>query len=112
MMKLLHVALVAPGGYSNTGIMNGFLANGVSDYKLFDYQLHIYNGDKDNMRRMLIREAESMDPDMIFLQIQSSEMLDVETFQTLSKISFTSLETPAVGQIFQRISLRHSAALQ
>lgn len=89
MKSVLHIALIAPGGYSNTGIMNGFLASGFSSYNLFDFQLHIYNNDKETMRRMLIQEAEKVKPDLIFCQIQSSEILDLPTWHTLSQMAFT-----------------------
>lgn len=90
MRSVLHVALVSPGGYRPEGIMNAFLSNGFSSYTLFDFQLHIYNNDKETMRRMLIQEAERVKPDLIFAQIQSSEVLDIETWQALSKIAFVA----------------------
>jgi hypothetical protein len=89
MKSVLHVALIAPGGYSNVGLMKAFFDNGFSEYTCFDFQEKIFNSDRGSMRRMLIQEAERLRPDMVFLQIQGSDILDLETFQILSKISFT-----------------------
>lgn len=107
MKSVLHVALVGPGGYSNEGIMKGFLANGFSSYYLFDFQLHIYNSDKEIMRRMLIQEADKIKPDLIFMQIQGSDILDVPTFQMLSHIAFTVNYTFDIRSIDQSKWLYH-----
>lgn len=89
MKKVLHVALVAPNGYSNKGLMDAFLNNGFSEYFLFDYQLQSFSIGKDLMQSALIQEADKIKPDIIFLQVQSSEVLTLSTFQTLSRIAFT-----------------------
>lgn len=88
MKSILHVGLVAPN-YSNSGLMKAFFENSFSEYTLFDFQLKTFEFDRDTMRRMLIQEAERMRPDMIFMQIQGSEILDMATFNRLSEISFT-----------------------
>lgn len=87
MKRILHVALVGPS-YSAAGLMKGFLGAGFSEYFMFDYWLKIYEFGKEKMREMLIQEAERLKPDMIFCQIQSSDILDVDTFKALAKISF------------------------
>lgn len=89
MKSVLHVALIAPSGYSNAGIMKGFFGNGIVAYHCFDYQLKTFEFGKEAMRKMLIKQAEELKPDMIFLQIQGSDILDTETFQRLSELSFT-----------------------
>lgn len=89
MKSVLHIAIIAPGGYSNAGLMKAFFENWFSEYTCFDYQEKIFNSDKEAMRRMLIQEAERLKPDLLFLQIQASDILDVQTFKRLSEISFT-----------------------
>lgn len=89
MTRVYHIALIAPNGYSNKGIMDGFMSAGFVDYKCFDFQLERYSIGKDLMQRKMIHEAEQMKPDLIFCQIQGSDILDLETWQALSKIAFT-----------------------
>lgn len=89
MKSVLHVALIAPNGYSNEGMMKGFFGAGFTEYHLFDFQLKTFDTDRDTMRRMLIQEAERIKPDMVFMQIQGSDILDIATFKRLSEISFT-----------------------
>lgn len=89
MKTILHCALIAPGGYSNKPFIEAFLNNGFAEYHCFDFQLQSYTFGRDVMRRMLIHEAEKIKPDMIFMQIQGSDILDLETFRALSKIAFT-----------------------
>src|ERR1700734_3195693 len=88
MKSVFHIGLIGPG-YSNKGLMDGFLAAGFSDYKMFDFQLHRFQYGKEKMEEMLIEEAKKMKPDMIFMQVQGSEFLTFATFRTLSKIAFT-----------------------
>lgn len=87
-LSVLHVGLVAPN-YGNDGIMKGLLGGGFSVYRLFDYQRIMFEYDKEHMRRMLIKEVEQFKPDLVFCQIQSSEILDKETFSRLGQIAFT-----------------------
>lgn len=87
-LSVLHVALVAPG-YSNEGIMKGLLGGGFSVYRLFDYQRIMFEYDKEQMRRMLLAEVEQFKPDIVFCQIQSSEILDHHTFSRLGQLAFT-----------------------
>lgn len=89
MKSVLHIALIAPGGFSNAGLMKAFFENGFLEYTCFDYQEKIFNSDKEAMRRMLIQETERLKPDIVFGQIQGSEILDMDTFKRLSEISFT-----------------------
>lgn len=88
MKKVLHAALLAPN-YSNKGIMDGFFGAGFKEYKLFDYFLHRFNTDQETMQKMLVKEAEDMKPDLIWMQVQVSDIIDAETFKALSKIAFT-----------------------
>ena len=87
-LSVLHVGLCAPN-YTNEGIMKGLLASGFSVYRLFDYQKIMFDYDKDHMRRMLIKEVEEFKPDLVFCQIQSSEILDLDTFSRLGQLAFT-----------------------
>ena len=89
MKSVLHIALVAPGGYSTKPFMDAFLNNGFSEYRAFDYQLNRFNTDKATMQKMLIKEAQDMKPDIIFAQVQGSDVIDLETWQAISKIAFT-----------------------
>lgn len=89
MKSVLHIALIAPGGYSNKPFIKAFFDNGFFEYHCFDFQEKTFNSDRETMRRMLIQEAECLKPDLIFSQIQGSDILDLQTFQTLSQISFT-----------------------
>lgn len=88
MKRVLHAALVAPG-YSNEGIMKGFLDAGFDTYRCFDYQRIMFEYDKNHMRRILLMEAKEFKPDLIFCQIQNSEILDLDTFNRLNEIAFT-----------------------
>lgn len=88
MKKILHVALIAPG-YSNNGIMKGMFEAGATEYRLFDYQLQRFRYGKEKMESLLIEEAEKMKPDIVFMQIQGSDILTFATFRRLSKIAFT-----------------------
>jgi spore maturation protein CgeB len=89
MKSVLHVALIAPSGYSNKGIMDGFLNSGFTEYFCFDFQLQSFSIGCDLMRRALIQEAERIKPDLIFCQVQGSEILDLQTWQALQRIAFT-----------------------
>src|SRR5580700_1704212 len=80
---------MGPAGYSNKGIMDGFMQSGFVDYKCFDFQLERFSIGKDLMQRKMIHEAEQMKPDLIFCQIQSSDIIDLETFKALQRIAFT-----------------------
>jgi len=66
MKSVMHIALIAPGGYSNAGLMKAFFGNGFKEYTCFDYKKKIFNADKESMRRMLIQEAERLKPDLCF----------------------------------------------
>lgn len=87
MKSVLHAALIGPG-YSNKGLMDGFMATGFDTYHCFDFQLESFRIGRDLMRRSLVHEAQKIKPDLIFCQIQTSEILDSETWGALSKIAF------------------------
>ena len=69
--------------------MPAFFNNGFVEYHLFDYWLKAFETDRPTMRRLVIQEAKKIKPDLVFCQVQGSDVLDLETFQTLSKIAFT-----------------------
>ena len=89
MKSVFHIALCGPSGYSNKGLMDGFLSAGFVDYRLFDFQLQRFQYGKEKMEEMLIEEAKKMKPDLIFIQAQGSDVFTFATFRTLSKIGFT-----------------------
>jgi hypothetical protein len=89
MKSVLIVALIGPGGYTAKPIMDAFLNNGFTDVRVFDYQLERFSIGKDLMQRKLIHEATQMKPDLVWMQIQGSDVIDVETFQSLQSIAFT-----------------------
>lgn len=93
MNSVLHVALIASNGYSNEPLMNAFLSNGFTTYHSFDYQLQTFEYGREKMRQNLLRLAEYTKPDLIFLHVQSSEVLDYDTIIKLSAIGFTVLYT-------------------
>lgn len=88
MKSILHVALISPGGYTAEPFMRAFMNNGFNDYQMFDWQFHKFNSGQETMKQMLIEKAAQMKPDVIFMHIQNSESVDVETYRRLSKISF------------------------
>jgi hypothetical protein len=89
MKSVLHVALIAPGLYSNEGLMKGFMEHEFTSYYLFDWQLQMYSYGKERMQHLLIEEAEKRKPDIIFMHIQSSDVIDLGTFKRLAEIAFT-----------------------
>lgn len=94
MKSVLHVASIAPGGsYGNEQFMEAFLENGFTIYHCFDFQLETFEYGHQAMRQKLIRMAESVKPNLIFLHVQNSEALDLETVKKLSAIGFTVLYT-------------------
>jgi spore maturation protein CgeB len=88
MKSVLIAALIGPGGYTAKPIMDAFLNNGFTDVRVFDYQLNRFSIGKDLMQRKLIHEATQMKPDIIWCQIQGSDIIDLETWQALQRIAF------------------------
>jgi hypothetical protein len=88
MRSVLIVALVGPG-YSAKPLMDAFLSNGFNECHVFDYQLNRFEFGKEMMQQQLIRMAEQLKPDMIWMQIQGSDVIDLETFQAIQRIAFT-----------------------
>lgn len=89
MKSVLHVALNAPGLFSSEPFMKAFMDNGFDTYYLFDWQLEMFTHGREKMQHRLVEEAEKRRPDLIFMHVQSSEIIDIETAKRLSKISFT-----------------------
>lgn len=88
MRTVLHVALNAPGGYTNKPFIQAFIDNGFHSYWSFDLQLEMFTYGKEEMRKRLLAEAEKLKPDLVFMQVQNSEMLDLDTVKKLGSISF------------------------
>lgn len=93
MRSVLHAALVPPNGYNGNTFQNAFFDNGFVDYRMFDYQLERFQYGIEGMRRKLVQQAEAYRPELIFLHVQNSELLDIETVKKLSSVGFTVLYT-------------------
>lgn len=93
MKSVLHCALIAPNGYSNEPLLHAFMNNGFVNYSCFDYQLQTFEFGREKMRENLLKMAYHTRPDLIFLHVQSSEILDYNTIIKLSSIGFTVLYT-------------------
>lgn len=93
MNSVLHCSLIAPNGYSNEPFLKAFLDNGFTTYHCFDYQLQSFEYGREKMRENLLKLADYTKPDLIFLHVQSSEVLDYDTVIKLSAIGFTVLYT-------------------
>jgi hypothetical protein len=93
MKSVLHVALIAPNGYTNLPFMDAFLNNGFDTYHCFDYQLETFEYGREVMRQRLLQMAKATRPDLIFMHVQNSETLDVDTVKELSSFGFTVFYT-------------------
>ena len=93
MKSVLNVALIAPGGYNDNSLMQAFLDNGFTDYRSFDWQLSRFTNGLEGMRQKLVYEVEAYRPELVFLHVQSAEIIDEETAKRLSAVSFTVLYT-------------------
>lgn len=87
MKKVLHFRLDAPGIYSSDGIEKAFRNLGYT-YHGVDWQNIRFSYGLEILRDSMISAAASLKPDLIFLHIQNSEVLNVETVQELSKHGF------------------------
>lgn len=88
---VLHVALEAPT-YSSHGITEGFRRNGYY-VEFVNWQNIKFEEGVQGLRQRLIAKATMCKPDLIFLHIQSPDVLDGFTCQLLSAISTTILYT-------------------
>lgn len=86
MKSVLHVRLDAPC-FSSQGIETAFRNNGFI-YNSFRWQEIRFNDGLQSMREQLIKKARECASDLIFLHIQNSEIIDVETVRQLSEIGF------------------------
>lgn len=87
MKKVLHFRLDAPGIYSSNGIEEAFRNLGYS-YQGVDWQNLRFSFGITHLREAMISSAKSYQPDIIFMHIQNSEILDEETAMELSKHGF------------------------
>lgn len=88
--KVLHVALIAPGGYNENAWKQGFLENGF-EYHFFDWQQIRYSSGIESMRSQLVDKAKELKPGLIWIHIQSEGILDLLTMKILSGIGYTVL---------------------
>lgn len=88
---VLHVALEAPT-YSSHGIMEGFRRNGYF-VQFFNWQALKIEYGVEGMLERLLATAGQCEPELIFLHIQSPDIIDAETAQALKKIAFTVIYT-------------------
>lgn len=88
MKKVLHIGINAPQ-YTNSGHKKGFEQLDY-EYYFFDWQhARFENGDIAVVRRGMIDMAEKVRPDLIFLQIQTKNVIDAETARLLQAIAPT-----------------------
>jgi spore maturation protein CgeB len=88
MKSVLHLRIEAPT-YSSAGIERGFRQNGF-EYYGFDWQAARFNYGTEAMREMVINEAKKLSPDLVFVHIQNSDALDLDTYIALQKIAPTA----------------------
>lgn len=91
MKSVLHFRLDAPGIYSSDGIMKAFMLAGY-DYHSLDWQAERFTNGIENLKRRMIILARGLSilhgPLTIFMHIQNSEILDIDTVKKLSKYGF------------------------
>ncbi len=87
MKKVLIVGIDSPG-YNSEGLQNGFRQNGHEPI-FFNWQNERFNNGVPAVRSKAIELAEKNKPDLIFLHVQTKEILDVETVVMLQSIAPT-----------------------
>lgn len=85
-MKVFHIRLDAPG-YSSDGIERAFRDNNI-EYVGLPWQSIRFNLGKELLRAEIIKRAAEVKADLIFLHIQSEDVLDVQTAKELTKYGF------------------------
>lgn len=87
MKKVLHFRLDAPDIYSSNGIEKAFRSLGYH-YQGVDWQNLRFSFGIDFLRGSMIRTAKAYQPDVIFMHIQNSEILDEATVRELTNHGF------------------------
>lgn len=85
---VLHCAIDS-ANYSSDGINKGFIQNGYEVIAFNWQQYRFKHGSIESVREEILRLAKLHKPELIFLHIQNSSILDEPTLIELSKISFT-----------------------
>jgi len=96
-MKVLHVGVTAPT-YSSEAMVKAF--NDVfGECVYFDWQAHRFNYGVEAMRKNLLLEAKTYNPDIIFLHLNhNNEVLTVDNVKELSEICFVIWYTEDVRE--------------
>lgn len=89
---VLHVALEAPGIYSSHGISEGFRRNGYY-VQFFNWQALKIEYGVEGMLDRLLTTAGTCNPELIFLHVQSQDIIDAETAEKLKAIAYTVMYT-------------------
>lgn len=89
--KVLHFRLDAPQ-YSSEFMRRGFIEAGY-EYHGINWQQVKFNEGVLGFQARAIQAAKEIEPDLIFIHIQSGDILDIETCQELTSIGFTILYT-------------------
>lgn len=86
MTKVFHVGITAPT-YSSEAITLAF-KNVFGEALFFDWQYHRYNFGTEMMQTILLTEATTYSPDIIFLHLNhNSEVLHLDMYEKLSHVA-------------------------
>lgn len=88
MKSVFHIGIDLPS-HSKEGLKKGFLQAGFTEYIFFDWQSVRLNEGILGCQTRLLRAAQSLQPSLIFCQLQNEEIFDEETAMELSKCGFT-----------------------
>lgn len=89
--KVLHFRLDAPQ-YSSEFMRRGFIEAGY-EYHGMNWQQVKFDEGVLGFQARAIQAAKEIEPDIIFIHIQSGDILDIETCQELTAVGFTILYT-------------------
>src|SRR5690349_7654310 len=78
---VFHIYLCAPS-FRNKGVTKGFIESGYDCHE-FDYNKHKTILGVDRMRKQILKQAYECSPDVIFAQIHTEGILDIETVNEL-----------------------------
>lgn len=88
MKSIFHIGIDLPS-HSKEGLKKGFLQAGFTEYTFFDWQAVRLDVGILGCQARLLKAAQSLRPDLVFCQLQNSEIFDEETAMELSKCGFT-----------------------
>ncbi len=82
---IYHIHLCAPT-YQNKGLTKGMIARGFS-VEVFDWQKERIILGTERMRAKIIKQVKELKPSLVFAQIQSEGVLDVETAKAIMDVA-------------------------